>query len=349
VLRGPRAKQIMPSTPVKTAARMAHEQAVTAPHTLHPADTEGFVQRKMEWLPDWRDATAYPQGDISNEQWAWELLRRNRYFQKDCLEATTRTVRETVCLEWRLQSFKPFWESYADKSPVEKTGLVRPLANSGANLLVTKTTIRSPTEMVLHLNPQALNVSTAERRQQFKVLRDFIEAAYVPSGAPARSRPRSAWTSKIGKYLRVVDALSLNPSVDRKLIGEQLHHEGLVLVRYEKVRTNEEIIAQLKLWNRGSQQEEQQTLRDNLRARMAKKYSREVGSQIGRAYNLIYCDGYRFLLSSDSIAPNKRSYKRKRLPFGGGWNLSIFDETPGTPRPPAIKGMRDHKITYEPW
>jgi len=61
------------------------QQTTTAPSGLHPEDTKHFISRKMEWLPDWRKSDGYPAHDATSEQWAWELLRRNRYFQRDCL------------------------------------------------------------------------------------------------------------------------------------------------------------------------------------------------------------------------------------------------------------------------
>ncbi|MFC1818428.1 transcriptional regulator domain-containing protein [Thermodesulfobacteriota bacterium] len=40
---------------------------------------------KPDWLPDWRDANAYPDPEANTaRQWAWEFLRRNSKYQKDC-------------------------------------------------------------------------------------------------------------------------------------------------------------------------------------------------------------------------------------------------------------------------
>ena len=39
---------------------------------------------KPEWLPDWRDPSAYPApDDLSPDGWAWEFLRRNPRYQRD--------------------------------------------------------------------------------------------------------------------------------------------------------------------------------------------------------------------------------------------------------------------------
>ncbi len=39
---------------------------------------------KPDWLPDWKDPTAYPNPkDTTTEQWAWEFLRRNPEYQSD--------------------------------------------------------------------------------------------------------------------------------------------------------------------------------------------------------------------------------------------------------------------------
>ena len=39
---------------------------------------------KPDWLPDWKDPTAYPNPENTNaEQWAWEFLRRNSEYQRD--------------------------------------------------------------------------------------------------------------------------------------------------------------------------------------------------------------------------------------------------------------------------
>lgn len=37
-----------------------------------------------DWLPDWRDKSAYPKHN-SKKRWAWEFLRRNPEYQKDYL------------------------------------------------------------------------------------------------------------------------------------------------------------------------------------------------------------------------------------------------------------------------
>jgi hypothetical protein len=37
-----------------------------------------------DWLPDWRDASGYPDPEsTSRQQWAWEFLRRNSQYQSD--------------------------------------------------------------------------------------------------------------------------------------------------------------------------------------------------------------------------------------------------------------------------
>lgn len=37
-----------------------------------------------EWLPNWRDTGAYPDGpNITRQEWAWEFLRRNKRYQHD--------------------------------------------------------------------------------------------------------------------------------------------------------------------------------------------------------------------------------------------------------------------------
>jgi len=39
---------------------------------------------KPDWLPDWKDANAYPKPkELDWEQWAWQFLRRNPEYQKD--------------------------------------------------------------------------------------------------------------------------------------------------------------------------------------------------------------------------------------------------------------------------
>lgn len=35
------------------------------------------------WLPDWRDASAYPSPDASTAQWRWQFLRRRNDYQAD--------------------------------------------------------------------------------------------------------------------------------------------------------------------------------------------------------------------------------------------------------------------------
>lgn len=35
-----------------------------------------------DWLPDWRDPKAYPDDDLTNQQWAWQFLRRNPEYQE---------------------------------------------------------------------------------------------------------------------------------------------------------------------------------------------------------------------------------------------------------------------------
>ena len=41
--------------------------------------------KKKIFPPDWKDSTAYPnEKTTTDKQWAWEFLRRNPEFQKDC-------------------------------------------------------------------------------------------------------------------------------------------------------------------------------------------------------------------------------------------------------------------------
>jgi hypothetical protein len=40
-----------------------------------------------DWLPDWRDDSAYPDpSTTTSRQWAWGFLRRNIKYQNDCGE-----------------------------------------------------------------------------------------------------------------------------------------------------------------------------------------------------------------------------------------------------------------------
>lgn len=45
---------------------------------------------KQPWLPNWKDASAYPDPDSTTpDQWAWEFLRRNPEYQQDFSVLTT--------------------------------------------------------------------------------------------------------------------------------------------------------------------------------------------------------------------------------------------------------------------
>lgn len=319
------------------AARSKSQTAMKAPHGLHPEDTAKFPRKRMEWLPDWRDPAAYPASGTSNAEWAWELLRRNRYFQRDCLAAESDSERAEVCQKWRLQSFKPFWEDYSvgRAGPPQSTESEKNLDDA---LLVTRTTFRSPSKLVLELNPEALADSAAARNRQFKLLRELIETNHLAHSPAATSAPRTSWTSKVGKYLRVADALSLRTPEDRKVIGDQLHREKLILVADEQPRSDEEVLAALRSHNALNRFDEELTNQRARRAHLARKYSREIGSQIARSYNLIYAEGYRLLLGSDAITTTTAGkYDKKRKPYISHWG-SIFDDRPtaNPPRPPHV-------------
>lgn len=88
------------------------------PITLHPV-IEGYKPIHTKWIPNWMDVDSY---DIDVEKtdharWAWEFLRRNRYFQQNC-EVQLNFDEESIFKcepldpEWGLTDFKYYNTEY---------------------------------------------------------------------------------------------------------------------------------------------------------------------------------------------------------------------------------------------
>lgn len=272
-------------------------------------------KKYMNWLPDWRDASAYPSESATSNHLAWELLRRNRHFQQECLKAVdSPTMQATLAKNWGLQLFKAFWESYTSHEELFVAGkrAASPPKGEPPTAFVMSSRLVGPHRLVLELNLQKLGQSTEKDDVSFLSLREAIQQHVHERSEKSSLRQRGVWTGKIGRHLRVVDAFSQVAAVSRQVIGKQFHEEGLILTEHQRAWSDNEILATAKAQYPRSDPkrveamiEAEKEVQADRRRDLAKRYSKEIGSQIERAFALVYENGYRSLAVT-GIRPSGR-------------------------------------------
>lgn len=212
--------------------------------------------KKTQWIPDWQDASSYGLDPLKTEpsQWAWEFLRRNRYFQKECDDPAASngsTDDSSSCSpQWGLSVYKHYQYDYVParnpaikgiqpvQSPVwavtrplrviDRT--VGPLRHGGMQSFSLDLDV-GHMAVVFDLNaciidPNVLDTQIGSVRAKIDeaLVRYAVGKEKVPLGAGAQ-------IGKLLTVLRVADALACPNPPSRADIGRQLHKEKLVLKR----------------------------------------------------------------------------------------------------------------------
>lgn len=239
------------------------------PITLHPV-IEGYAPIHTKWIPNWMDVDSY---DIDVEKtdrarWAWEFLRRNRYFQQNCEDydfSNTESIFSCEPLDpkWGLTDFKwynaeylplhvrsgrralvgPSWSitqpfNVIDKTFNPKAGPMRktrnPRFSSGA-LADSFKLGNGHVEVIFDLNPGLINPALLEMqiKNVGRLLRDALER-YKKGEADGINKERESFvtnpqSSRLLTILRVADAMAIANGPSREEIGKTLQSEQLVL------------------------------------------------------------------------------------------------------------------------
>lgn len=66
---------------------------------------------KLDWMPDWQDANAYPAdpAELTSEQWAWEFIRRNESYQQ-AYEVGVRYTKRWLNKNTDVKGFKEYFD-----------------------------------------------------------------------------------------------------------------------------------------------------------------------------------------------------------------------------------------------
>lgn len=135
---------------------------------------------------------------------------------------------------------------------------------------------------------------------------------------------RDRQIGKLGKYLRVADALTTSPQTPRKSIGALFHTEGLILADYKRARDEQAI--RFRVQELGVPDAEKEigiwiALHRDRQRTLEPKYAREVHSIVARAYGLIYLGGYRhFFPTVDETPIAKVGRVRERPKITTDWD-----------------------------
>lgn len=198
-----------------------------------------YKAKKREWIPDWKNRSGYEHLETApEEQLAWEFLRRNRYYQKECDEWSFENEDGLAdARKWGLSPTKHYSSEYTKSAPqgIPKWIAPRPhkIASTCADLApnIHRTNqIELEDEQVavvfdLSKKSEWLNVDLLAAQIEFleSILREAIENRPSNQAYLVRTRPQKA---KLIEYLRVADALSCSQKVSRKDIGKQFAFEG---------------------------------------------------------------------------------------------------------------------------
>jgi hypothetical protein len=253
------------------------------PSTLHPI-IEGFAPEETEWIPDWTDASKY-DSHIDKAHWAWEFLRRNRYFQQhyDSLVKVNPDGSDLFETEWGI--LRKDYKSEYVASSISKSGVIRdgsPVwAITQPTELIDKTTVLGHSSgtkrhalvlepghvaMVFDLNsclihPDLLN---AQIRYASDTLTRALSRHRVSTKTKKRTTPLSPnhSNSVLQTCLRVADAMCSDDPPGRDRIGEVLANEKRVLAKRDLTKVGPD------------------------------EFSRAIQKHVEDAYRLIYCRGY---------------------------------------------------------
>lgn len=196
--------------------------------------------------PEWRDETSYPDYTTwSYSQWAWEFLRRNEQFQKECylVEGGSAAEQLPVAKCFGLQAFKHFREPFSVREVPQWLSVLPGIltrATGKDTTLKERVIPQGQVVMTFYLDEMLNNRPTLDA-QVYNAgfyLNDCLrEYAEIRGRQPRSPRPQIA---KLFGYLRVWDAVNYAGVTDNNeiaailypgQIGVASHYTGVGKVR----------------------------------------------------------------------------------------------------------------------
>ena len=186
--------------------------------------TDGVLRR-----PNWQDKSSYPDHtDWSFSNWAWEFLRRNEAFQRQCTSAENASAakRLHVAKQFGLQELKDFREHFFTGKVPEWLSVLPGVisrATEKEERLEERLVQHGQVVMTFDLKEMLNNRPTLDA-QVYNAgfyLNDCLkEYAALQGKSPRSPRPQKA---KLFKYLRVYDAANYAGISDNALIAAELY------------------------------------------------------------------------------------------------------------------------------
>ncbi len=285
----------MPQKDMNPDTGDSNEQSTNTSAASFLREIESYTATKKDWIPDWRDAKSYKvdPDTTDSSQWAWEFLRRNKKFQRECDKPSIRPELDeqgppTWQRRWGLETAKSYSTEYRRPSGVGPAGKIpSPAWAITRPIRIIDTTIGPGRhkntsricEIELRLGYVAaifdLNAGLIDERlldSQLASLKSAMMGTIkrlASNGLKQEIETKSFRRASLLTYLRVADAMSDTSRPTRKDIGEVLFEDEILL--------------------KGKDPE---TLGPA-------HYSRAISPHIEAANHLIYESGYLRLLVSD--------------------------------------------------
>jgi hypothetical protein len=231
------------------------------PGQFHLLPLDAWHLRPKKDIPsaDWKNSDSYQgHGEWSPEQWAWEFLRRNRFFQQDCdsLDVTKLAPRQRKRLppKWHLHTYKSYNEPFElGKNVLRPRWTVFSRAevwdtNTGGRL--NQTPQSWPFEdfalqpgqiaLVIDLNdavtmPRLLELQWSAARHQIDASLGRLRQSVARKSAGSKGKETVAKKSselskprmdKLIDYLRIADAFSGRYPASLEEVCKRLHEDG---------------------------------------------------------------------------------------------------------------------------
>lgn len=271
----------------------------------------------------------------SGDRWAWEFLRRNRFFQRDCDVFNAELKKKTrkgprLDRKWLLQEFKCYDEDFHSDEKnldVPKWSIFSRVESLDTNTPIRLKGARQPWDVedvvlqpgqiavVLDLNgyfslPELMKLQWASAIHKVhasasRLAKAEEEREAIASGKSAKSAPKKVSLPRRDKridYLRIADAFSMHYPDPLEEVCKVFHQEGRLRTGESKDTKNTEFSL---------------TLAKNSLYKM-----------IAATRSAIYEQGYLLLLAEaaakagrqDQLAPHwPRSKIRQKTPENGGW------------------------------
>ena len=269
------------SSPRQPLTKNTPEEKTETVETKFERLMQEYEPKRKEWIPDWKSRSSYEHLETASpERLAWEFLRRNRHYQKECDESPWDDD-DALAGKWGLSSLGSYSVNYTQSgSPRNPKWIAnRPHLIASSSRFFSLSS--RPTNQIQLEDEQIavvfdighkndwLNVDLLSAQVEFfkSVLTKAIEnspsnQAYL---ALTKSQP-----GKLIECLRVADALTSPQKASRKEIGRQFTADKLLFKKKIDANTLDEITDA--------------------------EYSGAVSNYFEAAYRLIYEYGYLALL-----------------------------------------------------